>query len=233
MKYSFFTMFIALAFLLFFSMPWNANQIFISSVFANDEKADSVSATDTQNKGTQAQDDAVLEQLKTLLSEDYCPNNGAGNWDWNIEKAAPECLLEQAKKIRLAVFGPSEFSDEEEQKLRKIVANGKEVEAKWNEIKCKPGVVEKWVNEGQVGGTPECLRKEIDITKEHNRKNGTDHGRTLIQDHVFQTKLRHLEDMDKLNYLLAQVLYQYSCDTDIQTREDCVSNFYNSIKSQW
>ena len=99
---------------------------FIPSALANDEKANSVSATDTQNKGTQAQDDAVLEQLKTLLSEDYCPNSGAGNWDWNIEKEAPECLLEQAKKISLAVFGPSEFSDEEDQKLRKLVARAKE-----------------------------------------------------------------------------------------------------------
>ncbi len=187
-----------------------ADQNLISKAFANSE-------------------DAVLEQLKTLLSEDYCPNNGAGNWDWNIEKEAPECLLEQAKKIRLAVFGPSEFSDEEEQKLRKLVASAKEAQAKLKEVGCKPDISESEL----IGAPPECLRKEIDITKEHNRKNGTDHGRTLIQDHVFQTKLRHLEDMDKLNYLLAQVLYQYSCDTDIQTREECVSNFYNSIKSKW
>lgn len=58
-------------------------------------------------------------------------------------------------------------------------------------------------------------------------------GKTFIQVYVLDTKLRHLEDMDKLNYILAQVLYQYSCDADMQTSEDCVSNFYNSIKSKW
>ncbi len=191
-----------------------ADQNLISKAFANSEEA-------------------VLKQLSALLSEDYCPNNGAGNWDWNIEKAAPECLLEQAKKIRLAVFGPSEFSDEEEQKLRKLVASAKEAQAKLKEVGCKPGVVKKWTDNGQVDAPPECMQTEARIAQEHNRKNGMGGGKTFIQVYVLDTKLRHLEDMDQLNYLLAQVLYQYSCDTDMQTREECVSNFYNSIKSKW
>ena len=134
-----------------------ADQNLISKAYANSEEA-------------------VLEQLKTLLSEDYCPNSGAGNWDWNIEKEAPECLLEQAKKIRLAVFGPSEFSDEEEQKLRKLVASAKEAQAKLKEVGCKPGEVKKWTDDGQVDAPPECMQVEAKIMQEQARKDNIEGG---------------------------------------------------------
>lgn len=223
----------ALFLLLLASMPWIANQIFIAPAFANGEKADSVTAAGAQKESAQAEDNAVLEQLKTLLSENYCPNYDVKKWDFF--EPAPSCLLEQAKKVAVAVFGPSEFSPEEEQKLRKIVANWKEVEGKWNEIKCKPGVVKKWTDDGQVDAPPECMKREAEMATEQARKNGLGKGQTIVQDHVYQMKMRHLQDMDRLNYLLAQVLsqYEYSCEADTNPNKDCVLNFYNSIKSKW
>ena len=189
-----------------------ADQNLISKAYANSEEA-------------------VLKQLSALLSEDYCPSKEVKAW--NNENPVPACLLEQTKKVAIAVFGPSEFSDEEEQKLRKLVASGKEVQAKLKEVGCKPGIVQKWLNDGQVAAPPACMQVEAKIAQEQVRKDGRGRGQTIIQAHVLETKFRHLEDMDRLHFLLAQVLYQYSCDTDMQTREDCVLNFYNSIKSQW
>ena len=147
---------------------------FMPSALANDEKANSVSATDTQNKGTQAQDDAVLEQLKTLLSEDYCPNYDVKKW--NFFDPAPACLMEQAKKVAVAVYGPSEFSDEEEQRLRGFVASRKKVQAKLKEVGCKPGEVKKWTDDGQVDAPPECMQVEAKIMQEQARKDNIEGG---------------------------------------------------------
>ncbi|MCB1840158.1 MAG: hypothetical protein KDI61_07850 [Alphaproteobacteria bacterium] len=209
------------------------NAISGSQAFAADDVVGVAEAQSTQKDALSSEEDAVLGKLRSLLSEDYCPNDEAKDWDWNVEKAAPACLLEQANKIRLAVFGPSEFSDEEERKLRELVASAKEAQAKLKEFGCKPGEVKKWTDGGQVDAPPECMQTEARIVQEHNRKNGMGAGQTLIQDYVLDTKIKHLEDMDKLNYLLAQVLYQYSCEADMNASKDCVLNFYNSIRSKW
>ncbi len=39
--------------------------------------------------------------------------------------------------------------------------------------------------------------------------------------------------MDRLHLLLAQMLSLYTCDTDKNTSEECVLNFYNSLKNKW
>lgn len=200
--------------------------VMVSYTYANDAGNSAVNAVSQE---TAAQDEeAILKELETLLSENYCPDYDVKKW--NFFDPAPACLQEQAKKVAVLVYGPSEFSEEEEKKLRKFVASGKEVQATLKEVRCKPGVARKWNETG--GPMPDCLRKEIDIAKELARKNGLGGAQTIIQSHLLDTKLRHLEDMDRLHLLLAQVLSGYSCDADIKTKE-CVRNFYHSITSKW
>lgn len=197
---------------------------------ANDEASLSANTAKAGTDAPSSAEEAVLHELNALLSEDYCPDYDVKKWDFF--GPAPACLQEQAKKIAVLVYGPSEFSEEEEQRLRKLVASGKEVQAKLKEVGCKPGVVQKWLNDGQVDAPPECMQIEAKILQEQARKDGRGPGKTIIQAHVEDTKFRHLEDLDRLHLLLAQVLSQYACDTSKNTGEECVLNFYNSIKSK-
>lgn len=188
-------------------------------------------ADDAEHSAAQG-DEAVLKELESLLSENYCPNDNVKKWDFF--EPAPSCLMEQAKKVAVAVFGPSEFSDEEEQRLRGFVASRKKVQAKLKEVGCKTGEVKKWTDDGQVDAPPECMQVEAKIMQEQARKDNIEGGGlSIIQHHVLETKLRHLADMDRLHLLLAQMLTLYTCDTDKNTGEECVLNFYNSLKDKW
>ncbi len=201
--------------------------VMVSYTYASDAGN---SAADTGTQETAAQDEqAILKELEALLSENYCPDYDVKKW--NFFDPAPACLQQQAKKVAVLVYGPSEFSEEEEQKLRKLVASGKEVQATLKEVRCKPGVARKWNETG--GPMPECLRRELDMTKEQGQKYAVEGGRTIVQLHILETKLRQLEDMDRLHLLLAQLLSLYTCDIDKHTSEQCVLNFYNSIRSKW
>ncbi|MBP7759739.1 MAG: hypothetical protein KA099_04040 [Alphaproteobacteria bacterium] len=199
----------------------------IPQAFAANEAKPSEASANSEKNALTPEEDAVLDKLQALLSENYCPNDNVKKWDFF--EPAPSCLMEQAKRVAVAVFGPSEFSDQEEKRLRELVAIGKEFQAKLKEVGCKPGQ-----NKDYSGPPPECLRREIEMSKEHARKYPVEGGGlSILQHHVLETKLRHLADMDRLHLLLAQMLSLYTCDTDKNTSEECVLNFYNSLKNKW
>lgn len=204
----------------------------IPQAFAANEANPSEASGNLEKNAPSPRDEAVLGELKALLSENYCPNDDVKKWDFFVP--APACLQEQAKKVAVLVYGPSEFSEEEEQRLRELAASRKKVQAKLKEVGCKPGEVKKWTDDGQVDAPPKCMQVEAKIMQEQARKDNIEGGGlSILQHHVLETKLRHLADMDRSHLLLAQMLSLYTCDTDKKTSEECVLNFYKSIKSKW
>jgi len=146
--------------------------VMVSYAYAGDAESP------TENAGNQeiaAQDEeAILKELEALLSENYCPDYDVKKWDFFVP--APACLQEQAKEVAVLVYGPSEFSDEEEQRLREFVASRKKVQAKLKEVGCKPGEVKKWTDDGQVDAPPECMQVEAKIMQEQARKDNIEGG---------------------------------------------------------
>lgn len=204
--------------------------VMVSYTYANDTGNFAVNAV--SQEAVVQDEEAILKELEALLSENYCPDYDVKKW--NFFDPAPACLQEQAKKVAVLVYGPSEFSEEEEQRLREFVASRKKVQAKLKEVGCKPGEVKKWTDDGQVDAPPECMQVEAKIMQEQARKDNIEGGGlSIIQRHVLETKLRHLADMDRLHLLLAQMLSLYTCDTDKNTGEKCVLNFYNDLKRKW
>lgn len=199
----------------------------IPPAFANDEASLSANTAKAGTDAPSSAEKAVLQELNALLSEDYCPDYDVKKWDFF--GPAPACLQEQAKKVAVLLYGPSEFSEEEEQRLRELAAIGEEFQAKLKEVGCKPGQYHDF-----DGPPPECLKREIEMSKEHARKHPVEGGGlSILQHHILETKLRHLADMDRLHLLLAQMLSLYTCDADKNTGEECVLNFYNSLKRKW
>ncbi|MCB1682730.1 MAG: hypothetical protein H6858_10260 [Rhodospirillales bacterium] len=131
------------------------NAISGSQAFAADDVVGVAEAQSTQKDVLSSQEDAVLDKLRSLLSENYCPNDEAK--DWNGEEPAPACLLEQAKRVRIAVFGLPKFSKEEESAIQRVSEQEKKIKEIMDVYTCPPGVEEEWVGASVQLPAPKCV----------------------------------------------------------------------------
>ncbi len=166
--------------------------------------------------------DETTINLEKILQENPCKNEEIITW--NGTEPVPECLMEQAAKIRELIFWPSQLSDAEKQEAKKMKRKRQEYKKAIEAYKCPKEVIKKWMIE--EGPAPDCVRKEMEIAQELSDL-PPGHG-THVNEWNRQNKIYSaFEKQQYLDRNIAYILSKHNCSDQHNNR--CAQILFDNL----